>query len=373
MREPDDRSQPPAPLPAPTAVTGVRPTTPTGRRSTWLIVLAVSGFAVLLAASLLAALYVRDRIVIPLSQGNRVGAALTERALKEYPGFAFVRLYAASRDGAAGEDDGVSDVFIVLADRVHEGFIYTAAYSAPLSVAGDPEAYENLDDFFRTPVSPRQPTDSFITMWMGTRPTDVCEYVTEIGESMDPTRTYEVDYSLPARAGVETKMKKAYYTYAPSDDAWADTAISQEAIPTPDDSVVDTAAAVAAALPAFEAVGVAQLPDGQWVAVLRHMRFPKLRVVTDPAYLTPDDPGDDTVVMFGEHADAMRARSFIRMWTAAHPRAIIDFIAFDPDSEGRDDIIDVLYADSVDDVGVYGKEKYTRLRYTKSHTWVPAK
>lgn len=373
MTEPDSLPRPPEPLPAPTAVTGWKPADRGGRGWLWIVLVAVLGVVALAGAGVLAVRFVRDRVVLPLAQINGLDSALTARALAEYPGYSFVEVESGEGELTAGETETVNRVFVTLKNRDHPGFRYTAIYTAPSSVASDPARYENLDDFLKEAVSPGQPADSFVAMWMRTRPTDIYGYIIELGESTDATRTYEVAYSVPAKAGAPYDPKTVYYAYAPATDVWTETAKPRDALEVYEDSLVDTATAVARALPAFEVVGAAQLPNASWVAVIRHKTYPKLRVVTDAQYLTPDDAGDDIVVMFGEHADVTRANSFIRMWTAAHPRAIIDFIDFDPDAEGRTDIVDVLYANSVDDVGVYGKEKYVRLRYTKSHTWVPAK
>jgi hypothetical protein len=316
---------------------------------------------------------VRDHIVMPLAQENPAGSVLTARALREYPGYAFVRLYATSRAAAAGEDGGVSAVFIELADRVHKGFTYTAVYTAPSSVADDPAVYENPDSFFRTPVSPRQPTDSFIQMWMETRPTYVCDYVTELGVSTDTTRSYQIDYSFPARRGIDTKTKTAYYSYSPSTGAWVETAMPQEAVAVPDDSAVDTAAAVAQALPSFEVVGAAQEPWGPWVAIVRHTAFPKVRVAVYAEYLGEPDTSDGIRALFG--TPSKRADGFAKMWTARHPGTIIESIEFDPEFVGDSTLVDVGYSPgSAEDVGVGDRVKYERFRYrASSGAWSPVR
>ena len=334
-------------------------------------VIAVLGVAVLVGAGVLAVRFVRDRIVAPLALRSRIESGLAARALKEYPGYASVRFDTASGTGAAGE--AVSSVFITLADGAHEGFTYTAAYSAPLAVAGDPSKYENDDEFFRVTASSAQPADSFAAMWTRTRPTYQCEYVLEQGEPTDATRTYLVGYSLPTKAGVPVKLKTMYFAYAPSTDAWTETSRPKDALEVYEDSLVDTATAVARALPAFEVAGPAQMPNGSWVAVVRHRKHPTFRMVVDSAYLTPDLTSDDEVTMFGPDADIKRADAFVRMWIAVHPHVVIDRIQFDPDMAYREDYIEVSYVGSVDDAGVWTKEKSVRLRYTKSHTWVTAK
>ncbi len=330
------------------------------------LVVAVGGLLSYLAVTL---------IVMPFARSSALAAGLTARARAEYPGATFVALQTrVTTDTAESGPNRI--VYISLTDPRHAGFRFTATYSAPASVTTDAAAFENLDDFFKAQASPRQPVDSFESTWMRNHARDTCEYVIETGNAYEATRTYQVG-AFPAADGTSaTGIRTTYFTYVVATDLWAETdsdpleaASADATAPLDEPSVTDTATAVAAALPGFKATGVAQEPQGDWVAIVGNTRFPKVRLAVYVEYLDPTDTSDGMVTLFGR--PSKRADAFARMWTARHPGTVIESLDFDPDYTGATDLVDVGYTPGpAADVGV--ALAVERFRYRpSSDSWVP--
>jgi hypothetical protein len=268
------------------------------------------------------------------------------------------------------------DVYLTLADPRFGGFRFTVVYTGSAATT-DPAMFDNTDTFFLPGASPSQPATSFMSMWMATHAADVCEYVAETGDSDAATRTYEVGFTSPGAGATGQAPASVYFAYSVADDTWAETktdlGADDPSLSHPAEAELDTATAVAKALPAFEMAGVAQEPDGPWVEIVRHRTYRAVRLAVDTKDLEPGDPSDAMQQLFdGDHA---RAKSFLVMWTSRHPGTIIETIAFDPDFSGDAQLIEVDYSSgTAADVGVFDRQHYVRFRYhPSSHSWVSAK
>jgi hypothetical protein len=135
-----------------------------------------------------------------------------------------------------------------------------------------------------------------------------------------------------------------------------------------DGSLVETDAAVARVFPAFEVAGSTTDARGGIVLILRHREHTGFRMVVAPVFLDPSETSDDAATLFG--GDGKRGDAFARGWATAHPGTIIDYVVFDPDVTGDEDLMDIAYVGSVAAVDDFSKMKWARSRYDKtSRTW----
>jgi hypothetical protein len=367
----------PAPPQAPVAVVGVGGPARNGHAAR--IALIIVTVVVLVATALAALGYVAFiRVWLPFRQGVAISASLTDRARAEYPGSTFAGLDVVETTGTAEDPVRTRTVYVTLVDRRNGGFRFTVMYTAPSATATTAAAFENLDDFFRAEASPSQPTASFISMWTRTHAGDTCDYVSELGESSDTTRTYQVGFTSTAKGTSRPEMRDVYFSYAEAVDLWTESATdplddgAAASDPASEESAPDTATVVASALPMFEVVGSAQEPEGGWVTIVRNREFHKVKMVVDPQYLDAGDASDGMMSMFA--GAPKRARAFAKMWTARHPGTIIESLDFDPDYTNDGTLIEVGYTPgTAADVGVWNRMDFARFRYRPaSETWVRA-
>lgn len=371
--------------PLPTPVTGIGPSGPeeerNRRRAAIAAVIVTALVAALIQVSVVTALgfFVYQLVTVEPGASPKMVAALRARVAKEYPGYSVgtVSSLVGKSDSAGGGLE--TDVYFTLKNIRHPGFVINVSYSAPATSAGDARIYENLDDFFRTPVAPSQPAESFIVMWLRSHPGLEPDYVYETADSTDATRTYEVMYTRSERtAGAVTAVQcSCLYDYVPRTDKWVDTTGSASSVPTEstrdDGSLVDTQSAVSQALPGFQAVGNAQGADGSTLLIVRLGKSSGLRMAVLPLFLSPPDPESDyKLKLFG--AGGKKADAFAREWCARHPGTIVDSLVLDPDETGDVNVVDVRYVKSVAAVDDMSLEKDARLMYdAKAGTWSSSK
>jgi hypothetical protein len=357
------------------------------------------GVAVFVAIGLLLAAGLGAYLVSggPFGAHSSVESDLAVRAKKDYPGFTVTAVRTLTHANPAQTGARRTTVYFTLRNVRRPGFVLSAIYDTPAATANDPKAYENSDEFFRAGVSPSQPVDSFIEMWVHAHAVEECYYVYETVDSTNETRTYEVLFTRLVRAsGVVTSKQGGYtYSYAPATDTWTQTSAYEEGVPTatpqtstvptatPQTStvptattpgrdlstVVTTATAVARSLPGFEyVVTVFDAPDT--LVIVRHKKYPKVQIAVLPVVLSPK-ANDGMVDMFV--GDRARADAFARAWSERHPGVIIYYIKFDPDFVGEADLVEVSFVGSVaalanQDMGVDARLRYNGTR----HAWVPA-
>jgi len=379
-----------AATPVPIPITGIGGG-PGKSSRTGLVIAAAVAIVLLVAAGLtfymlLSALPSLDPAVV---------SGIRERAVAEYPGFDVVRTYSRSDRASGSDSTRMVSVYVELRNRNRPGFIYTAMYEAPESVSGEPAAYENGDDFFSTAGS-SQPTDSFMAMWLRGRPGKAVGYVFELGSPSDDPRMYEVGYTASQNdAGTVTSSSGTlYFAYAAASGSWEETTqaaadgiavepppvVSAPPVTEPDasfesdsvtrenGSLVDTETTIARALPAFRFSETATDAMGGLLVVLRHRKYPKVRLVVDPIFLDPGDTTEEALALF--NADKVRGDAFAKMWSARHPGKIIDTVYMDLDETGDTDVFDVDYVDSIEAVHDWNKVTEARFRYDrKSRSW----
>lgn len=401
---PSTQAEAPAPLPLPTPVTGYPGGGGRGGRSrnredaivTVLVVLSLviaAGLTVYLLRSQVAGLgaALRTTLSAPFTNSERdagatpaVIAALHKRASKEYPAFTVASVESAEGEATASDTSRVMRVFFTLKTSGHRGFEFVTVYVAPSATATDPATYENLDDFFRMPMSPPQPVDSFIVMWLHEHPGEACDYVIETGDVTDDPRLYDVGYTRREQNGgaVSSVQGEYHLAYSAQTGAWEETsaasasaAVEETLPPEPDDgtrpdgSLEDTQAAVTAALPGFRAAGTATTSNGDPLIVVRNGAHRGFRMAVDPIFLSPPDPEDEGMVALFR-GGRTKADAFVKEWSARYPGTVIDQLTLDPDSTGDSNAADISYVKSVPQVDDLRFERESLGRYDpKTHRW----
>ena len=389
--EPAPQPQPapaPAPQPLPLSVTGVAQHPPAADAgSRWIRTAMAVGlaFAIIVIAAVGSILYVFTVAPGTLRAG-RSGtiSALRTRVAHDYPGFTIVDAMAASEDGTADAPAREATIYFHLRNVRSPGFLYTAIYSAPAASADTTSAYEDLDDFFAWDGEPQRTTDPFIDMWLLTHPGEEVTYVTELGEAMDATRTFEVGYMRSEQRDAKVTRLDGRYRFAYVNETGVWSEIADPAVPgsasaatpelgtfRPDMSLIDTASALATFLPHFKLIEQTVYGGGDVELIVQHRSYPRTKLAIDPIWLDEGGSPDGAVRMFA--GDRKRADSFARMWAKRHTTAIILSIEFDPDYEQKKNFVEVSYATSratLDDI--YASE-FARFRYDpKTHTWKSA-
>jgi len=303
----------------------------------------------------------------------KIGADLGRRVVAEYPGF---RATALRSQVATAPTGGLLErcVYVDLVDRKRPAFRASTVYWAPIT-ASKADAFTNGDAFFRTPVSPSQPVDSFEEMWVREHPDTKCVYVQELGESSESTRSYEVGF-VPTKGA--TGLLKVFLAYGTNGDVWIPIT-SNEALtgdstvlhtPPMIGSAVDTPALVAQVFPNFEVYRDYREPTGRWSTIMRDRDHHGLMLAEEVDLLLYEGESDPEVVLFSE--PSARTDSFIRTWTSRHSKSVITFMEADPDMTGENELLDVTYASLPKGTPFLGEDHYARLRYhpaTNRWTW----
>jgi hypothetical protein len=313
---------------------------------------------------------------VELSAGVEYG--LRARVAASYPGYTVVGVQKITRDDTRTVSGGREvGVYFELQSASHPGFVLSRLYTAAEKQAGDAKNYSNSDDFFNAEATQDQPIESFIGMWVHERPGQTVYFIAESGLSTDPTRTYLVLAQWRERNGIEVKTVQGEYEYAYSAaaDTWTGRpAPEPEPVPFTSEapyvppSLADTATAVAEGLPGFEPIGTTGDASNEVMLLVKHRKYPGLRMAIYPIWLDPADTTDDMVALFS--GDRTKADAFAKAWSDLHGGAIIDLLMLDPNQTDDRNLVYVTYVESIAGVGDTNAESSAQLRYdAKRHKW----
>lgn len=344
-------------------------TVPRCRRTTLGLVAAIVFFDLVVVGAVWFCLTPKSGAATVASAPAAVEASLHSRVATDYPGYTVGRVLSFSRDDEHSPGGRSTSVQFTLLSVEHPGFQFTLVYYAPEKDAADVSKYTTDDELFKaSPPQPQpqpQPVDSFIVMWMHNHPGEDCFGVLEAtADSVDDVRTYRVTATRYEQTGATLKsvLEDYDFRYAAATGAWTEVPKSPE-LTDASGSLIDTAAAVAQALPGFEYVATEADSRDNPSIVVRSVKYPKLRVVVYAYLLDAGDPSDGIWKLFtGERA---KSDAFARFFAARYDGNVVWDVTFDHEGIDDENLVDVWMEPSGDTV---------RLRYDpKTHVWTKGK
>lgn len=347
----------PIAAPQPTPVTGATSAPVTGL----LIALA----AIVAAALALGGLGIVGLVFMSRNAPSPVTALESEwmaRVQDDYPGYRVDELQV-SRVTVDEEPEMVA--FATLSSEKYRGFTIATKYTASAAATGV-AAFTSGDGFFSTPAADSQPVDSFISMWRRDHRDLVCTSVDDAGSGPGGIRRFDVGYEVtsdPSSTSVDDGSTYRY-EYDPLTGAWSlaaqgswdeqDAAMEESAaagvadLPSYEDYVESKESIpvlVRKLLPGFDYRGAVDIGDGSGYALLRHKKYPGLRIVVDESSLQISPADDGALDILG--GKTARGTAFARTWADRHPGTIIWVITIDPEYEADRNTVGVTYFDSL--------------------------